>query len=212
MTAAKAGIHGACGMPVNDRTNPLPRTRIIAAAVVIASVIYPPMVYATRAAVSPLAFVAAALALIGLRAATLNAAEAKSWRKPLLLCALAIGCLAALDPQAAVKAYPAALSAAAAAVFALSLLHPPSLIERIARLREPDLPYEAQAYCRGVTFVWALWLTANAAIAALLAVAGSDEAWALWTGLIAYIVMGCLFGGEILVRRVMRRSLPAIKR
>jgi len=33
-----------------------------------------------------------------------------------------------------------------------------------ARLREPDLPAEGQAYCRTVTKVWTAWLLANAAI------------------------------------------------
>lgn len=53
--------------------------------------------------------------------------------------------------------------------------------------------------------VWTVWLVSNAAVAGALALWGSDEAWALWTGLIAYIVMGLLFGGEVLVRRSMRR-------
>ena len=115
-----------------------------------------------------------------------------------------IAALAALDAPLAVKAYPAAVSLAAATVFGATLLHPPSLIERFARCREPDLPPAAQSYCRKVTIVWTAWLITNTIIAAVLALPGHDEAWALWTGLVAYFFMAALFAGEIVVRRFAR--------
>src|SRR5262249_4208026 len=74
-----------------------------------------------------------------------------------------------------------------------------------ARLREPDLPLAGQSYCRKVTIVWAVWLSANTIIAAALALAANDEAWAIWTGFIAYLVMGALFAGEMAVRHIVRR-------
>ena len=175
------------------------------AALVVASLLYPGLVYAGRAAVPPLAFVALALALIGVRLAASSSPTARVWRLPLAGAAVVIAALAALDGQLAAKAYPVVLSLGTAAVFGVSLLRPPSLIERFARLQEPDLPPEGQAYCRTVTVVWTVWLVANAAIAAALAVWGSDAAWALWTGIVAYVVMGVLFGGEFLIRRVVRR-------
>lgn len=174
------------------------------AVLVGASLLYPALVYAGRGAVPPLAFVAVALALIGLRLAG-STGPARVWRLPLAGAALVIGALALLDGGLAAKAYPVVLSLGTAAVFGLSLVRPPSLIERFARLREPDLPPAGQAYCRVVTMVWTAWLVLNAVIAAALALWGSDEAWALWTGVVAYLVMGALFGGEVLVRRVLRR-------
>ena len=44
----------------------------------------------------------------------------------------------------------------------------------------------------------------NTIVAALLSLPGHDEAWALWTGLVAYFVMAALFAGEIVVRRFVR--------
>ncbi len=175
------------------------------AALVAASILYPGLVYAGRATVPPLAFVALALMLIGARLAVSTSPAARVWRLPLAAAAVLIAALAALDGQLAAKAYPVVLSLGAAAVFGASLLRPPSLIERFARLQEPDLPPEGQAYCRIVTVVWAVWLVVNALVAAGLALWGSDTAWALWTGVVAYMVMGVLFGGEFLVRRVVRR-------
>lgn len=175
------------------------------AALAAASLLYPGLVYAGRGVVPPLAFVALALALIGLRLALSASPEARLWRPPLAGAAAAVAVLAALDGGLAAKAYPVLLSLGVAALFGASLLRPPSLIERFARLREPDLPPEGRAYCRVVTMVWTVWLLVNALVAAALAVWGSDAAWALWTGVIAYAVMGLLFGGEFLVRHALRR-------
>ena len=175
-----------------------------AIALVAASLLYPGIVYVSRAIVPPLTFVAASLALIGLRLATLHSPTERVWRLPLLSAATIIAALAALDAPLAVKAYPAAVSLAAATVFGTTLLHPPSLIERFARLHESDLPPAAQSYCRKVTVVWTIWLIANTIIAAVLSLPGHDEAWALWTGLVAYLFMGALFAGEIVVRRIVR--------
>lgn len=175
-------------------------------AVVAATLLYPGIVYFCRSVVPPLAFVAVALALIALRLATLRSPVGRVWRMPLMTAATIIAVLAALDTPLAVKAYPAAVSLAAASVFAATLLYPPSLIERLARLREPDLPPAGQSYCRKVTIVWTVWLSANTIIAAALALAAYDEAWAIWTGFIAYLVMGALFAGEMAVRRILRHG------
>jgi uncharacterized membrane protein len=179
--------------------------RWLSAVAVVTALLYPGIVYLCRSVVPPLAFVAVALALIGLRLATLRSPVGRVWRTPLATAATIIAALAALDTPLAVKAYPAAVSLAAASVFAATLLYPPSLIERLARLREPDLPPAGQSYCRKVTIVWTVWLSANTIIAAAFALAANDEAWAIWTGVIAYLVMGALFAGEMAVRRIMRR-------
>lgn len=148
---------------------------------------------------------ALALAVIAGRAALSRSPTMRLWRPPLFAAAAAIAILAAIDPLLAAKSYPVAMSLVAAVLFGTSLLHPPSLIERFARLREPNLPPGAQEYCQRVTMVWTGWLMLNAAISALLAAVGDDAAWAIWTGLVSYLVMGLLYVGEIGVRRVVRR-------
>ncbi|CAO3424043.1 hypothetical protein [Azospirillum doebereinerae] len=166
---------------------------------------YPGLVYIGRSALPPLAFVAIALGLIGLRLALARTALWRAWRLALWTAAGLVAGLAFLDQHLAAKAYPVALSLGAMAVFAASLYRPPSVIERFARLTEPDLPVEGQAYCRVVTVVWTVWLFLNAVVAAGLALAGEDRLWAVWTGGVAYGVMALLFGGEVLVRRFVRR-------
>ena len=89
-------------------------------------------------------------------------------------------------------------------VFATSLVFPPSAVERIARLTEPDLPPAGVAYTRRVTQVWCGFFIFNGALALVTALRMSDRAWALYNGLIAYGLIGLLFGAEWLVRQRVR--------
>jgi uncharacterized membrane protein len=45
-------------------------------------------------------------------------------------------------------------------------------------------------------------------IVAALTISASDAVWALYNGLISYIIMGILFAGEYIVRRHTRNNLP----
>ncbi len=105
------------------------------------------------------------------------------------------------------KLYPVFVNGAMLALFGASLVRPPSAVERMARLTRPDLPAQAVAYTRKVTWVWCAFFVFNGTIAAATALWGSDAAWALYNGLVAYLLMGALFTGEWIVRqRVMQRS------
>lgn len=79
------------------------------------------------------------------------------------------------------------------------------MVERLARLREPDLPLVAVAYTRRVTQVWCVFFIINGALAFATAVWASDAVWSLYTGVIAYILMGLLFGAEFLFRLRFKR-------
>lgn len=104
------------------------------------------------------------------------------------------------------KLYPVLVSMVMLSVFGLSLRHPPSAIERIARLQDPDLPPEAIAYTRKVTVAWCVFFIVNGSIALATALWAPDRVWALYNGLISYVLMGLLFAGEWLVRRRVRRQ------
>jgi uncharacterized membrane protein len=177
--------------------------QVAAVALVTLSLLYPGIVYLSRTLVPASAFIVVALALIIARLATLRSAAERFWRMPLAAAAMTIAALAMLDAPLAVKAYPAAISLAASIVFGATLVHPPSMIERFASLREPELALAARRYCRRVTIVWTVWLIANTIVSAVLAIPGYDAAWAIWTGLVAYLVMGALFVGEIAIRRFL---------
>lgn len=162
----------------------------------VAGVAYPFAVYFYRDRLPAAAFVAAALLLLGLQLAVLRSPAARLWRVPLVISAVLTVAVALLDQNVAREAYPVVRSLAVCAIFAWTLISPPSLIERFARIRHSDLPQAAVRYCRNVTIIWAVWLAANAAIATALVARGDLKAWAIWTGILSYVVSGLIFAGE----------------
>ena len=103
------------------------------------------------------------------------------------------------------KLYPVLVNAALFGVFAYSLIVPPSVVERIARLREPDLPARAIDYTRRVTQVWCVFFIVNAAIALFTALYASSALWWFYNGFLAYLLSGLLFAGEYCVRWHVKR-------
>lgn len=103
------------------------------------------------------------------------------------------------------KLYPVLINCAMLAAFGYSLISPPSMVERLARLREPNLPPAAVGYTRRVTQVWCVFFISNGSIALGTALWASEEVWSLYTGVIAYVLMGALFGGEFLFRLRFKR-------
>ncbi len=116
------------------------------------------------------------------------------------------GIAAVINDAIALKLYPALINGTLLLLFGRSLLKPPSMVERLARLREPDLPPAAIAYTRRVTQVWCGFFVVNGAIALYTALMASAATWALYNGLIAYLLMALLFAGEWLLRRRMRSA------
>lgn len=165
----------------------------------------PVAVYLALQHFQPRAVALALLALLALRAPGQAMAFLRRLGGHALIVVLAALALTALlwrsnDPVW-VLSYPIFMNGLMLAIFAASLLHPPSLIERIARLRQPDLPAEGVAYCRRVTLVWCGFFVVNGGVAAWTVFAASRETWVLYNGLIAYLLMGVLFAGEWLYRR-----------
>lgn len=103
--------------------------------------------------------------------------------------------------------YPVVVCAAIAISFTASCFAQRCLIERIALKMESDLPLEAQRYCRKVHYVWTCYLWANTAVLLYLASFASLEAWALYTGVISYVLTAVVFIVEYAVRICFRNAL-----
>lgn len=99
------------------------------------------------------------------------------------------------------KLYPVVVNGILLCTFALSLVNPPSVIERLARLKDKNLPQKAIAYTRNLTVIWCGFFIANGSVALWTALAATDEIWSLYNGFIAYVLIGLLLGGEVIVRR-----------
>ncbi|TDJ28114.1 MAG: hypothetical protein E2O57_04860 [Gammaproteobacteria bacterium] len=108
--------------------------------------------------------------------------------------------------QLGLKFYPAMVNFGFLIIFSSSLFSPPSIVERLARVRHPDLSPEGVAYTLKVTWVWSGFFLINGSLAAATALWASDEVWTLYNGFIAYLLIGILAGGEWLVRRRIVRE------
>jgi uncharacterized membrane protein len=164
----------------------------------VATAAYPLVVYLGFGRWDPLCLALALAALLALRA----------WggRDPVWLVAaggaLALGAAGAVAGSwMPLKLYPVMVSAVLLAVFGASVLRPPTIVERIARLREPALPPEGVAYTRKVTLAWCGFFLANGTVSAGTAVWASDRVWLLYNGLLAYLLIAAFFGGEWLLRQ-----------
>lgn len=167
--------------------------------------LYPLLVYFGATKIPSIYFVLIGLTLIGTRAmAFRKRPDARIWIIAFFIAAISLILLLTLNPSLAVKAYPVIVSLTLATIFGFSLLYPPTLVERMARIKEPNLSAHGVLYTHKVTIIWTIFLTCNALISTLTAVWGTLAQWTLWNGLVSYILMGTLFIGELLVRRVVR--------
>jgi uncharacterized membrane protein len=179
---------------------------LLAAVLLVVSLAYPAVVYVALGHVGPrwIALLLVALALV------------RAWvtRDGFWLAAAGFATLLAgagfwADRWGPLKLYPALVNLVLLGVFAASLWRGIPVAERLARLREAHLPPAAVAYTRGVTQVWCAFFIVNGTLAVATAVWASDAAWALYNGLLAYVAMGALMGGEWLVRRRVRARIAA---
>lgn len=102
--------------------------------------------------------------------------------------------------------YPVVVNSLMLLLFGSSLWRGMPLVERIARLREAQLPPRAVRYTRQVTQVWCVFFVFNGSVALITCLLADLTLWTLWNGCISYLLMAILMGGEWLVRQRMRKQ------
>jgi uncharacterized membrane protein len=170
---------------------------------VVLTVLYPLAIWLGHGRVEPRALAVLLLLAAATRLPGLKISRVARWSAfgALALAGLAVAANAMLP----LKLYPVLVNAALLAAFGYSLAAPPSMVERFARLREPDLPPAAIGYTRRVTQVWCGFFVMNGSLALGTALWASDALWSLYTGLVSYLLMGLLFGAEYLFRMRFKR-------
>lgn len=118
-----------------------------------------------------------------------------------ILALLLIGAAVWVNTTAPLLLVPIAINGTFLYTFGATLLSPPPLIERFARLQHADLNAAEIRWCRSWTVVWVAFFTVNIVVATALALTGQVRLWTLYNGLLSYIVMGCLFGIEYTMRK-----------
>lgn len=171
---------------------------------VLVTLLYPLLVWLGHGEVEPRLLAGVLVLAAVLRILAMGGGNAGRWW---LLGALLLAVLAVWkNAWMPLKLYPVLINVVLLGVFGYSLIAPPSLIERFARMQEPDLPPYAVLYTQRVTQVWCAFFFINGAIALGTALWASPAIWSLYNGVIAYALMGCLFGGEYLVRLRVKRN------
>ena len=163
--------------------------------------IYPLIVYAGLRLLEPRALA------VGLGLVLLLREVARSQRghtSPLLAPLILIGAVLALamifNEGRFFLFVPVLVNLALLVPFAQSLAVGPSMVERFASRRAGPIPPEHVGYCRRVTQVWCAFFVANAAVIVALALWAPVACWALYTGLLAYLLVGALFVAELTYR------------
>lgn len=101
--------------------------------------------------------------------------------------------------------YPIIVNVVMLAIFTQSLYQKESMVERFARLQEPELPDYAVRYTRTVTKVWCFFFVVNGSVA-LATTFMSLQTWTFYNGLISYLMAGSLFAVEFIVRYFVKRK------
>ena len=105
--------------------------------------------------------------------------------------------------------YPVMVNLALLIVFLMSLIRPPSMIESFARLWEPNLPAAGVRYTRKVTILWVLFFLGNGMTALYTVLWADFDVWALYNGLISYLLIGTLLAGEYFFRIYWRKKVSS---
>lgn len=123
-----------------------------------------------------------------------------AWLSGLVALALLAG--AVFFQHFSAKMIPVLIHTSMFMLFYGSLYRSPSLIERFARLDFPELPPEIVAYCRKVTWVWAIFFAANIIWCTGLAIWAGNVFWAFYNGVVIYLLLGLLMISEYVWRRL----------
>lgn len=141
-----------------------------------------------------------AAARLALRVRKDAGANLRAAALPFVLAGAVAGIAVALDDGRIFLFAPAAVNGALLVAFGRTLRSGPPMVETFARLQVRDLSPAEVDYCRTVTRVWCGFFAANGAVALGLALFGSLEAWTLYNGFVAYLLIAGLFSVEFVYR------------
>ena len=127
---------------------------------VFITLIFPLAVWLGQGRVEPRVLAVLLLPLALTRLYTLKMAEGRQWwlGGTLLIVTLVMW----NNTFQPLKFYPVLVNAVMLGIFGYSLMFPPSIVERFARIRNPDLPTQAVHYTRRVTQVWCIFFPSTA--------------------------------------------------
>ena len=98
-----------------------------------------------------------------------------------------------------VKFYPVIINFMIFSVFCVSSFAKETVIQKFAKLTEPNIKPKALEYTRKLTYVWAGFAFLNFLVS-FITVFFSQKVWALYNGFISYMLVGSFFAIEYIIR------------
>lgn len=177
-------------------------SRLIGLGLLLAGLLYPFAVYFGMEHFAPWQFGLLLGSLWLARALTGRRRPGSLWMAlvAIVFCLL----LALFDSPVLLRWYPVLISGFMLVLFGVSLIYGTPMVERLARLREPQLPAKGIRYTRQVTIAWSVFFLCNGLCAAALTLWAPLSWWMLYTGLISYGLIGLMFAIEWLIRQRVR--------
>ncbi|GAB2701747.1 COG4648 family protein [Aliiglaciecola aliphaticivorans] len=173
--------------------------KLLTLVVIILSISYPFVVYFGLQKIEGKWLIPFVFSILALRWC---ASGESSERNVILITLLVMGCVIMFaGQQLGLKFYPVMMNLSFFVLFAGSLFTATPIVEKFARLKEPELPNKAVVYTRKVTVAWSIFFVFNGSIACFTALFSTDEVWMLYNGLVAYVLMGILGISEWLIRQ-----------
>ena len=157
-------------------------SRLIGLGLLLVGLLYPFAVYYGTEHFAPWQFGLLLASLWLLRALTGPRRPGSGWMAvaAIVFCLL----LAWFDNPQLLRWYPSLVSVFMLALFGLSLKYGPPMVERLARLSDPQLPEKAIAYTRQVTVAWSVFFLCNGLLAAALTLWAPLSWWTLYKAVI----------------------------
>lgn len=98
-----------------------------------------------------------------------------------------------------IKWYPVVINFSIFFIFFISSFAKETVIQKFARLIEPDIKPKALEYTRKLTYVWVLFTFLIFSIS-LGTIFLSQRIWEIYNGFISYILVGIFFAIEYIIR------------
>lgn len=97
------------------------------------------------------------------------------------------------------KYYPVIVNFVLFCIFFGSTFSEETVIQKMAKLMEPNIKPKALEYTRKLTYIWSIFMLANFFIS-LATVFMSEKVWAIYNGFLSYMLVGGFFIIEYMVR------------
>ena len=97
------------------------------------------------------------------------------------------------------KYYPVIVNFVLFCIFFGSTFSEETVIQKMAKLMEPNIKPKALEYTRRLTYIWSIFMLANFFIS-LATVFMSEKVWAIYNGFLSYMLVGGFFIREYMVR------------